>query len=117
MLYLTMLPTQIGQFGGQQGDVADAFRLGTGIFALLLFFLSAYAWSRRKQPALLLVSAAFLLFFFKIIIEVLPSVYDLREFASWDLLLILIDFIILSLFFVAIVIRPRRKQTERHANS
>jgi hypothetical protein len=108
--YLTLLVLQIGQFEGQQGDVADAVRLGTGIFALLLFFLSIYAWSRRKQPALLLVSAAFLLFFLKIIVEFLPSTYDARQIASWDLMLILIDFLILALFFLAIVIRPRRKR-------
>jgi heme A synthase len=108
-----MLALQIGQFEGQQGEVADAFRLGTGIFAFLLFFLSVYAWSRRKQPALLLVSAAFLLFFFKIIVEVLTSVYDFGEFPLWDLLLILIDFIILALFFMAVVIRPRRKRPEQ----
>jgi hypothetical protein len=107
--YLTLLVLQIGQFEIQQGDVADAFRLGTGIFALLLFLLSLYAWSRRKQPALLLVSAAFLLFFFKIIVEFLPLAYDIGEVALWDLILILIDFIILALFFLAIVIRPKRK--------
>jgi hypothetical protein len=98
------------QLGGQQGDVADVFRLGTGIFALLLFFLSIYAWSRRRQPAPLIVSAAFLLFFFKIIVEYLPIAYDIGEFASWDRLLVAIDFVILALFFAAIVIRPRRKR-------
>jgi hypothetical protein len=110
--YLTLLVLQIGQFEGQQGDVADAFRLGTGVFALLLFFLSIYAWSRRKQPALLLVSAAFLLFFFKVIVEFVPTAYDIGEVALWDLALILIDFIILALFFLAIVIRPQRKRLE-----
>jgi hypothetical protein len=109
--YLMMLVLQIG---GQQGGVADAFRLGTGIFALLLFVLSIYAWSRRRQPALLLVSAAFLLFFFKIIVEYLPLAIDLGEFASWDLLLVSIDFVILALFFAAIVIRPRRKRSEQN---
>jgi hypothetical protein len=108
---LMMLVLQIGT---QHGDVADVFRLGTGIFALLLFFLSTYAWSRRRQPALLFVSAAFLLFFFKIIVEFLPLAYDLGEFASWDLLLVSIDFVILALFFVAIVIRPRRKRPEQN---
>jgi hypothetical protein len=102
------------QTGGQPGDLADAFRLGTGIFALVLFLLSIYAWSRRRQPALLLVSMAFLLFFFKIIVEFLPLAYDLGEFASWDLLLVSIDFVILALFFAAIVIRPRRKRPEQN---
>jgi hypothetical protein len=111
--YLTLLVLQIGQFEGQQGDVADAFRLGTGVFAMLLFFLSIYAWSRMKQPALLLVSAAFLLFFIKIIVEFLPSAYDIGEVALWDLILISIDFIILALFFLAIVIKPKTKLPER----
>jgi hypothetical protein len=113
-LVLDYLMTLVLQVGGQHGDVADAFRLGTGIFALLLFFLSIFAWSKRRQTALLLVSSAFLLFFFKIIVEFLPLAYDLGEFASWDLLLVSIDFVILALFFAAIVIRPRRKRPEQN---
>ena len=113
LIDLIRILLQIGQFEGQQSDAAEALRLGTGVFAFILFFLSVYAWSRRRQPALLLVSAAFLLFFLKIIVEVLPLVYDLREYAWWDLILILIDFIILALFFVAIVIKPKRRGPEQ----
>jgi hypothetical protein len=111
--YLAFLVLQIGQFRGQQGDVlTDALRFGTGAFALLLFFLSIYAWSRRRHPALLLVSAAFLLFFCKVIVEFLPISLDIRDEALLDLIQVLMEFIILALFFLAIVIGPNRKRPE-----
>ena len=97
---------QVGQFEGTQRDIADVLRIGTGIFALTLFSLSVYAWSRRRQPALVIVSSAFLLFFLKQAIWLLSDAYD---FGPIELLLILFDFIILTLFFIAIVVRPRRK--------
>jgi hypothetical protein len=81
----------------------DLFSFGTGVFALILFMLSLYAWFRRKQPSLIIVSVAFFLFFFKEIVEFLPT-----EPADLTLVMKLIDFVILALFFVAITIRPRR---------
>jgi len=98
---------QVGQFEGAQRDIADVLRIGTGVFALILFSLSLYAWSRRRQPALLIVSTAFLLFFLKQVVWLLSDVYD---FGSLEpILIIFFDFIVLALFFVAIVLRPRRK--------
>ncbi len=83
-------------------DPTDLLEIGRGIFALILFSLSLYAWSRRKQPALIMVAAAFLLFFTKTLLDyVLPS-------ATEDIVRVGIDFVALALFFVAIVVRPRR---------
>lgn len=84
-------------------DPAEILELGRGVFALVLFAISLYAWSKRKQPALIIVAVAFLLFFAKTILDVLfptSTLLDLsREF---------IDFAALALFFVAIVVRPRK---------
>ncbi|TMI18781.1 hypothetical protein E6H33_00780 [Candidatus Bathyarchaeota archaeon] len=83
-------------------DPTDLLEIGRGIFALILFSLSLYAWSRRRQPALIMVAAAFLLFFMKTLLDyVLPSTTE-------DVVRVGIDFVALALFFVAIVVRPRR---------
>ena len=83
-------------------DPTDLLEIGRGIFALILFSLSLYAWSRRRQPALIMVAAAFLLFFMKTLLDyVLPSTTE-------DIVRVGIDFVALALFFVAIVVRPRK---------
>ena len=107
--YLLSVVLQVGEFEAAQRDITDVLRIGTGIFALVLFLLSLYAWSRRRQPALVLVSTAFLLFFVKQAIQLLSEIY---EFGSIELVPVFFDFIILALFFVALVVRPRRKQAE-----
>lgn len=83
-------------------DPTELLEIGRGIFALTLFILSLYAWSKRQQPALIMVAAAFLLFFMKTLLDyVLPSPTE-------DFVRVGIDFAALALFFVAIVVRPRR---------
>ena len=87
---------------GSPTDPTDLLEIGRGIFALILFSLSLYAWSRRRQPALIMVAAAFLLFFMKTLLDyVLPSTTE-------GIVTVGIDFAALALFFVAIVVRPRR---------
>ena len=98
---------QISQLEGGQREVTEVLRVGAGIFALALFVLSFYAWSRRRQPALLIVSVAFLLFFATHVIEILEA-YEFS--ASVQLAISFIDFVILALFFIAIVVRPRRRE-------
>jgi lipopolysaccharide export LptBFGC system permease protein LptF len=95
---------------GIQRDAAEALDFGTGVFALVLFVISLYAWSRRRQPALLVVSLAFFLFFFRHLIEMLGDMGEIYEpSGSLQLALILMDFVTLALFFVAVVVRPRRR--------
>ncbi len=90
-------------FGGSFTDPFDILELGRGIFALILFSLSFYAWYRRRQPALVIVSLAFLLFFVKSVLDLLPLSMSVNEFTRLS-----IDFVALALFFVAIVVRPRK---------
>jgi uncharacterized membrane protein YcfT len=84
-------------------DPAEILELGRGVFALVLFAISLYAWSKRKQPALIIVATAFILFFGKTVLDVLYPTSTLI-----DLIRHLFDFVALALFFVAIVIRPRK---------
>lgn len=76
-------------------------------FAFTLFLLSLYAWSKRRQVALALVSSAFLLFCLKEIVSVLSEIYNFQQ--SLDLISVLIDFVVLALFFIAIAHRPRKQ--------
>ena len=69
---------------------------------MILSAISLYAWFRRRQKSLIIVSVAFLLFFTKTILDFfLPKVVD--EFVRDS-----IDFAALALFFVAITVRPRK---------
>lgn len=95
---------QAVQIGADQADLQDIIVLATGISALVLALLSLYAWSRRRQAPLLIVAGAFFLFVLKEIIELVP-----QQTNALGLILSVIDFIALAAFFVAIVIRPRRK--------
>ena len=82
-------------------DPVELLELGRGIFAFALFSLSVFAWSKRRQPALIMVATAFFLFFAKTLFDFfLPAMI-------LDFVRVSIDFVALALFFVAIVVRPR----------
>lgn len=95
-----------GGFQGQQGDAIDILGVGAAIFALILLSLSIFAWSKRRQTSLILVSLVFVLFFFKIFLEIFPS-----EGNNSQLFSVMLDFLILTLLFLAIVVRPRIKRS------
>jgi ABC-type uncharacterized transport system permease subunit len=90
-----------------QPDFFDELGIGAGIFALILFVLSIYSWSRKMPTSLIFVSIVFLLFFLKVVLEVPPNVGNTLQFVS-----VVLDFIILALFFITTVIRPRIKVAE-----
>lgn len=109
-----VLILHIGQLVGLERDTEEALEFGTGVFALILFALSLYAWSRRRQPALLIISCAFFLFFFRHLIEMLGDMGEIYEPSGLlRLALIVMDFVTLALFFVAVVVRPKRKRQDR----
>lgn len=96
------------------GGVAELLESGTGTFAFILFAITLYAWWRRgrQQPTLLIVSLAFLLFFVKQVMEIIP-VDDLHS----ELVSSVMDFLTLALFFVALVVRPRRAENGKNVGS
>jgi peptidoglycan/LPS O-acetylase OafA/YrhL len=104
-----ILILQIGQLEGIQIEATEALSVGASIFALVLFALSLYAWSKRRQPALLIVSIAFLLFFASHVIEIV-EIYEFN--ATIQVVTVLMNFIIL-----AIVLRPKRKLQEQRPQS
>lgn len=88
---------------GPSTDPIELLEIGRGAFALILFSLSFYAWTKRRQPALVMVSTAFFLFFVKTFIDyVLPTPTE-------DFVRIGLDVVALGLIFAAVVVRPRRE--------
>jgi hypothetical protein len=101
------------QFGDVDQIRSAAFILeaAASVFSLLLFFVTMYAWSRRgRQPTLLIVSIAFLSYFSKILLEILP-ISEIHD----ELIGSIIDFVTLGLFFLALVVRPRRGAIARNS--
>jgi hypothetical protein len=85
------------------GSVLD---VATGIFCVVLFAITLWAWVRRdKQRSLFVVSMAFLVFLFRQIIEFIPLGYIDSQLAGS-----ILDFLALALFFVGLVIiGPQKK--------
>ncbi|MBO0887749.1 hypothetical protein J2P12_01470 [Candidatus Bathyarchaeota archaeon] len=84
-------------------DPGEILDIAAGIFALVLFAVSISAWYVRRQFSLVIVALAFLMFFTKTIVrEFLP------QLPEGDLLTDILNFVALTLFFLAIVVRPRK---------
>lgn len=98
-LFLTL---QIFGFD-EKGSIQFLFEAGASIFSLVLFAVTMFAWSRRRQRTLIIVAFAFLAYFSKLLIELLPF-GELHD----DLVSASIDFVTLALFFIALVVRPQR---------
>ena len=98
---MIQLPTLTSQ--NTLSDPGAILDIAAGIFAFVLFAVSLSAWYLRRQVSLIIVALAFLMFFTKTVIrELLP------DFPESDLVTDLLNFVALSLFFVAIVVRPRK---------
>ena len=94
---------QIGPFD-TKGSISFLLQTGASIFSLILFMVTIFAWSRRgRQSNLLLVAFAFFLYFSKLLIELLP-IGELHD----ELVSSVMDFGTLTLFFLALVVRPHR---------
>ena len=97
----------VSQLVPLERQITHFLLLAAAIFALILFFLSLSAWRKSRQGALVLVSVAFLLFFLERIFWMVSTIYGFRS--SVELFIVLMHFVILALFFMAIVPRPRKQ--------
>ena len=95
---------QLIGFFDSEGPLELGLEAATAIFSLVLFAVTLYAWATRgRQATLLIVSIAFLAFFSKQATGLLPiSALHAEVFRS------AMDLITLALFFLALVVRPRR---------
>jgi len=89
-----------------EGSAEFTLEAASSVFALVLSGITIYAWNKRgRQPTLLIVSFGFIAFFLKQLVEILPlSPLHSELFTS------AMDFLTLGLFFVALVVRPQRKE-------
>ncbi len=93
----------------QKSSAEFLLEAGASIFSLVLFGVTLFAWSRRgKQSSLLLVAFAFFLYFSKLLIEILP-IGELHD----ELVSSIMDFGTLTLFFLALVVRPQRSGRQK----
>jgi hypothetical protein len=81
----------------------ELLQIGSGLFALGLFVISLLAYHRSKQNRILMVSASFFLYFLKISMQHIDIFLPNLETSVIDLLISSSDFVILLLFFLAIV--------------
>ncbi len=106
---ILLITIQLASFADQISlvDPKEILDIGTGIFALVLFAISCYAWFQRRQTPLVIVALAFLMFFFRTIFHVFLS-----SLPGQDLIDDSLVFVALALFFVAIVVRPRKDMSK-----
>ncbi len=99
-----------GEIGIQISNISDFFDFGSGIFAAFLVILSLMAYRSIKMKRLLFVSAAFGLYSIRAIIDNLDIFVPEIESDIIDIATAVIGFIILGLFFIAIVKKQAQKE-------
>ena len=91
------------EVGGEMPDLPESLDFATGIFAAVLLAISLFAYKRTNLTRLVFVSAAFGLSAFRTILPRLEILLSSVEVTTVDTILSLLGFVILALFFVAIV--------------
>lgn len=87
----------------EEFGLEEILQIGSGLFALGLFIISLIAYHRSKQNRILIVSASFFLYFTKIALQHIDIFLPNLETSIIDLLIASSDFVILLLFFLAVV--------------
>lgn len=104
LFHTSLSRLQLGDLLGNEGPLEYLLDIATGAFSIILFTVTLYAWRKRgRQPTLLIVSFGFLSFF----LEHAASLFPIPELRA-ELFRSAMDFLALSLFFIALVVRPRR---------
>ena len=88
------------EFGTQ-----EALDIAIAVFALILLALSLSAYRKTRMRRLLLVSGAFGLFAVEVLIRQLDDLVFNVGFETAQIVVAVMEFVILLLFFVAIVVR------------
>ncbi len=90
-------------------DMDQLLSLGIVIFSLLLTGASVIAYQRTRLRKFLIVSLAFFLYAVKEFVEQIDIVFPNIEGSTLDLAVNLVEFIIIALFFAAVVIKEGKK--------
>ena len=87
----------------QEAYAGGALNIGIAIFALVLLALSISAFRKTRLDRLLVVSAAFGLFAVEVLVRQVDAVSQTFSSGMEGVILAGLDFLILLLFFVAVV--------------
>jgi hypothetical protein len=90
-------------------DIDELLSLGIVIFSLLLTGASVIAYQRMRLRKFLIVSLAFLLYATKEFAEHIDIVFPNLETNTVELITNSLEFLIIALFFAAVVIKEGRK--------
>ncbi len=93
----------MSEIGNEAPDFSESIDFATGIFAAFLLAVSLFAYRRTKLTRLLFVSAAFGLYAFRAILPRLDIYLPTVESTTITTILSALGFVILALFFIAIV--------------
>ena len=100
----SLLVSPLTEFG-EGFDTQEILDFAIAIFALVLLALSLSAYRKTNLRRLLLVSGAFGLFAVEVGIRQLDSFVFAIGFQTEQILVAVMEFIILLLFFLAVVVR------------
>ena len=105
MIYHIPLAIQgMTELGGELPDLPESLDFASGIFAAFLLVISLFAYRRTNLKRLLFVSAAFGLYSFRAILPRMDIILpNLQITTAVDTIIAILGFVILGLFFVAIV--------------
>lgn len=101
---LSLLTSELVNFD-QQFETEELLDVAIGIFALVLLALSISAYRKTHLRRLLIVSIAFLLFAVDVVIRQLDVLVFTLGFQTDQVITTAVEFVILLLFFLAVVIR------------
>ncbi len=94
------------ELGGELPDLPESLDFASGVFAAFLLVMSLFAYRRTNLKRLLFVSAAFGLYSFRAILPRMDIILpNLQITTAIDTLISVLGFVILGLFFIAIVSR------------
>jgi hypothetical protein len=90
---------------GEGFGTQEALDVAIAVFALILLALSLSAYRKTRMRRLLLVSGAFALFAVEVLVRQLDDFVFNVGFQTAQIVVAVMEFIILLLFFLAIVVR------------
>ncbi len=90
-------------------DMDQLLSLGIIIFSLLLTAASLIAYQRTRFRKFLIVSVAFFLYALKVLVGHIDIISPNINIDTMDLAVRFMDFLIIILFFAAVIIREGRK--------
>lgn len=104
ILLLQPLTPLIEETNFGQNNLIEIFSLAVGVVAIILLVISLMSYKKVKLKRLLLISAAFALFAVKTMAMHIDLVFPNVNIGNVaELIFVFIDFMILLLFFLAVV--------------